>query len=370
MKTKISAYQLFGAIVMLPYGTAALFFITPEAKQDAWISMLIYVLPGILLQLIYTELWKKYPKDTIVTYMPKIFGKIIGYTLSVIYIIYFAYIAARITRDTIEIILIAVMPRMSMYIIGIVFMSTVIYGTYTGIENLSRVCFVFLILFVVIFVMKWVLLFSMPDTIKLYNLKPVLEKGIFSVIKEGWPLITFPYAESIVLTMLYPSVTESSRVRKSAVLATIFLGVLLTCNTIMFISVLGLNFASTSLFPLLQTYRIMKIGEVFSRFGVFFILFMIIGGFIKVSFFVYGSMLGVSQLIKLNDTKYLALPLGIVVFITSLLISSNYPQHIQSGKFLTTYTHLPLAIIIPIIALILCYLKVLFSKKRNVYKKI
>jgi len=42
-----------------------------------------------------------------------------------------------------------------------------------------------------LFVMKWVLLLSMPDVIKFSNLKPVLEKGIFSVIKEGGPLFFF-----------------------------------------------------------------------------------------------------------------------------------------------------------------------------------
>lgn len=365
MKTKISAYQLLSAIVLVSYGTAQLYLITPEAKQDAWIAMIIYIIPGIILQLIYVQLWTKYPKDTIITYMPKIFGKVIGYTLSVLYIIYFAYQAARVTRDIIEVILIAIMPRMSIYIIGIVFMSVVIYGTYTGIENLSRVCSIFLVLFVFLFVMKWVLLFSMQDAIKIYNLKPVLEKGIFSVIKEGLPLITFPFGESIVLAMLYPSVTESSRVRKSAVLGTIILGILLTSNTIMFISVLGLNFASTSLFPLLQTYRIMKIGEVFSRFGVFFIILMIIASFIKVSFFMYGSMLGISQLIKLDDTKYLALPLGIVVFITSLLIASNFPQHIYIGLIIVTkYIEIPLMVIIPLLALIVFYLKALLTKHK------
>jgi len=137
----------------------------------------------------------------------------------------------------------------------------------------------------------------------------------------------------------------------------------------MFISVLGLNFASTSLFPLLQTYRILKIGEFFSRFGVFFILFMVMASFIKVSFFMYGSMLGFSQLIKLNDTKNLALPFGIVVFITSLLIASNYPQHIYIGQVLTLkYIVLPLAVIIPVIALFVYYLKALFKKKYNIYK--
>ncbi|MCB2292775.1 spore germination protein [Clostridium algoriphilum] len=362
MKTKISAFQLFSAIVMVPYGTAVIYFMTPKAKQDAWISMLIYILAGIILQLIYVELWKKYPKDTIVTYMPKIFGKVIGYTLSVIYIIYFAYEAARATRDISELILIAVMPRMSMYIIGILFMSTVIYGTYTGIENLSRVCCIFLILFVFLFVMKWIFLLSTPDALKFYNLKPVLEKGILPVIKEGWPLITFPYGESIVLAMLYPSVTESSRVRKAAVLATIILGILLTVNAIMFISVLGLNFATTSLFPFLQIFRIMKIGEAFNRLGILAILYMLIGGFIKVSFFMYGSMLGISQLIKLDNTKNLALPLGIAVFITSLLIASDYPQHIYIGQETLKYILLPLAVIIPAIALIVYYLKALLKK--------
>ena len=180
-------------------------------------------------------------------------------------------------------------------------------------------------------VVKGVVLFSMPDALNFSNLKPVLEKGIFSVIKEGWSLITFPYGEPIVLAMLYPSVTESSRVRKSAVLGIIVLGMLLMFNNILIISVLGLNFASTSIFPLLQSYNIMKIGDAFNRFGIFFIIFMIIASFIKVSFFMYGSMLGISQLIKLDDTKYLALPLGIVVFITSLLIASNYPQHAYIG---------------------------------------
>jgi spore germination protein KB len=365
VKTKISAYQLFSAIVLVPYGTAALFLLTPEAKQDAWISMLIYIIPAIILQFIYVELWKKYPKDTIVTYMPKIFGKVIGYTLSVIYIIYFAYEAARVIRDISESILIAVMPRMPLYIIGIVFMSTVIYGAYTGIENILRVCCIFLILIVFLLVIKWVVLFSMPDALKFYNLKPVLEKGILPVIKKGWLLITFPYGESIVLTMLYPSVTESSRVRKSVVLGTILLGILLTANTIMIISVLGLKFASTSLFPLLQTYRILRIGETFDRLGIFFILFMIMGGFIKASIFMYGSMLGISQLIKLDNIKYLALPLGIVVFITSLLIASNYPQHIYIGLILTSkYIQIPLMIIVPLFALIVYYLKSLFKKQR------
>ncbi len=362
MKTKISAFQLFCAAVLVPYGTAVLFLITPEAKQDAWISMLVYIIPAVILQLIYVKLWDKYPQDTIITYMPKIFGKFFGYTLSIIYTIFFAYETSRSTRDIIEILNFALMPKVSMYIVGIVFMLTVIYGTHSGIENISRITCIFLALLILVFIFEWFFLSTTPDALKFYNLKPVLEKGILPVVKEGWILITFPYGESILLTMLFSAVAEKTKVKKAVVFGTIFLGIILSLNSIMFISVLGVSFASASLLPLAQTLRIMKIGEVFDRLDVFIFLILLIGAFIKVCLYLYGTMLSIAQIIKLKDTKYLALPSGIVILIISFLIASNYPQHIYIGqKISLIYIHLPLEVIIPVLALLVYYLKKLFK---------
>lgn len=107
----------------------------------------------------------------------------------------------------------------------------------------------------------------------------------------------------------------------------------------------------------------MHIGETFDRVDIFVILIMMIGGFIKVSFFMYGSMLGFSKMVKIKDTRYLALPFSVVVFFTAMLIAKNYPQHIYIGQTLTiTYIHLPLTVIIPIIALIIYYIKRLIFK--------
>lgn len=358
MKIKISANQLFCSIVLAPYGSALLFFITPNAKQDGWVAMLIYILPAVILQYIYTSLWNKYPDDTIVTYMPKIFGKFIGTTISIIYTIFFAYEAARVLRDITSLITITTMPKISFTLTTLLLTSVMAYGVYSGIENLSRAAQFILPLLVLFFILEWILLFTAPESLKFYNLKPVLEKGIIFVIKEGWKLITFPYGETILLTMLYPSVVEKSKVRKTSVLAVIFLGILLTLKSIMFISVLGVDFASTSLFPLLQTMRIMHIGESFDRVDIFLTLVMVVGGFIKTSLFTYGAMLGAAQLTKLKDTKKLALPFSILVFGTSLVIAKNYPQHIYIGQVLTlTYVHLPLAVFLPFIALLVQWIK-------------
>lgn len=89
METKISPYQLFAIMVLFSFGSSVLFFLTPDAKQDAWLVLLFYILVGMLELLLYTKLFHQYPNDTIVTYMPKIFGKYIGYFVSLLYIIYY-----------------------------------------------------------------------------------------------------------------------------------------------------------------------------------------------------------------------------------------------------------------------------------------
>lgn len=358
MKTKISAIQLFASIIIVPYGSAALFFLPPEAKQDAWIAMLIYIIPAVVLQIVYIYLWNKYPEDTIVTYMPKIFGKAVGYTISVLYIIFFAYEAARVLRDFASLIEISVMPNISLYIIAICIMAVVMYATYQGMENLARSAHVLLYLFVSLFIILLIFLFTTPDALTLSNLKPVLENGIADVTSKSWKLITFPYGESILLAMLYPSVVESEKVRKAALLGVTVEGILLSLHMIMYVSVLGVDFASTSLFPFIQTIRIMNVGETFDRLDIVTILFLITGGAIKISFFMYGAMLGTSELVNLKDPGKLAVPFGILIFITSFLIAKNYPQHIQIGhKFTLTYIHLPMTVVLPVIAVLVYYLR-------------
>lgn len=363
MKMRISSSQLFCSIVLAPYGSAMLFLVTPNAKQDAWIAMLIYMLPAIILQIVYTALWSKHPGDTIVTYMPKVFGKVIGITLSILYIIFFAYEAARVLRDIASLITITTMPKISFNLTTLLLTLMVGYSVHLGMEDLCRAAQFILPMLVLFFVLQWIFLFTTPGALKFYNLKPVLENGIIFVIKEGWKLITFPYGETVLLTMLYPFTVERSKVRETAVLAIIFLGILLVLKSIMFISVLGVGFASTSLFPLLQTMRMMHIGESFNRVDIFLILIMVVGGFIKISLFTYGAMLGTAQLTKLKDTKHLAIPFSILIFITSLLIAKNYPQHIYIGQTITlTYVHLPLAVFIPIIALLIQWVKDLIKE--------
>jgi len=60
---RISNYQLFCLIVLFEIGSSILFVRGIEAKQDAWIAVLIGTLSGLGLIWVYTELQKKVHKE-------------------------------------------------------------------------------------------------------------------------------------------------------------------------------------------------------------------------------------------------------------------------------------------------------------------
>ncbi len=353
-------------MTIVPYGSASLFFLAPKAKQDEWIAILLYSLGGILLQLIYISLYKKYPNDTIVTYMPKIYGKFLGNVLSIAYIVYFTYISSRVFRDFVELISAFSLQHTPKIIFSLLFIITVIYAVYNDIDNISSLAQLYFIIIIVIKIVSFFLVIAPQDNFKFYNIKPILSSGILDLMKKSWPLITVPYGETVLFTMFYPLVIENSKIKKAAVLSIIMDAILLAINSITFICTLGANFASSTNFPLLETYRLINIGDFLSRLDIIFILVFLVDGFFKISIFLYGAVLGTSQILRLKNTRILPIPFGAIVLVAALSMAKNYPQHIKFGlNYVVKYVHVPMQIIIPVLTLLVCSVKSLGSSSRT-----
>lgn len=358
MERKISPYQLFSTMFILPYGSAVLFFLASDTKQDAWLAILIYTLPGVLLQHIYIILFKYYPKDTLVTYLPKIFGKYLGILLSFVYVLYFEYIASRVLRDFTGLISISSMPHTPRLFIGALLILTVSYGIMTGFETICRAAEILFPLMVIGLVAAYILLFATKNILFFTRLQPILEKGLAFDIAKGWRLITFPFGEPIVFAMLFKNVNEPQKIRKAVVLSIITEGIVLSAITVMFIAGLGVEYASITNFPLLETLRLIKVGGFLDRLDILIVVTLVVAGFMKISIFMYVATLGTAQLFKVQSLRFLAFPFGALTLICSELVAKNYPQHIKRGLDITVkYIHLPLQIIIPIAALLIAWLK-------------
>lgn len=365
MKEKITTYQLFSMMFLLPYATAVLFYLAPQTKKAVWIALIFYSLLSLIEQSIYLYLFNKYPEDSIVTYLPKIYGRYIGFILGAAYIIYFLYSASRNLRDFIEIIAVFALPNESIVFTCVFLMITITYSVYRGIENIGSMSQISLVVLIIVKIILIMLLTASRGVFHYDRIFPIFEKNFLETMLQGRMLIAFPFGEFIVFTMLYPFVLQKSKIRKTVYFATIFEAVILAVNNIVFLFALGYNFATKVNYPLVETYRLIHIGEFLNRLEIFLLLVMVINGFFKISIFMYCGALGVSQIFKIKNWGGLCVVCGIIVSISSLLIARNYPQHVKLGlDVVIKYIHLPIQIGIPIITFAVFLIK--SRLKRNV----
>ncbi|KHD36786.1 spore gernimation protein GerK [Clostridium acetobutylicum] len=364
MEKKISAKQMFSLIIICVLGSSIIFFLNPEAEQNAWIGILMCMIPALIFQYSYIYLWENHKDDSIIQYMPKIWGKFLGSIFGFFYLIFFIYTAARVLRNLSALIITASMPKMPIFLASMILMFVSWYGVYLGIENISRLMYVFLFAWLGFFAFEWIFFIAPPNQLEPRHMFPMLENGIIPVFTKSLSVIAFPFGENIISAMLFPLVSDEKKLKKYALSAVIVQGILISLSTLLCILVLGLKFSVSALFPFLQALRILRISEYFDRLDIFAIIIVVIVSFTKVSVFCFGAVKGAAQLFKIKNSKWLSIPISILILIISRFMASTFPQHIHRHMdIFLKYLNTPLTIILPPLTILLFNLKKL--KKEN-----
>ncbi len=124
------------------------------------------------------------------------------------------------------------------------------------------------------------------------------------------------------------------------------------------ISVLGVELLSRTQFPLLRSIQTIAIANFIERLDVFYMFILVIGSFISTALFFYVSVSGTASLFNVKKPSQLCYPLGIVVLLLSHIIASDLQEYLnEGGKYLHYTIHLPFQIIIPILLLIIAFVK-------------
>ncbi|PFH85421.1 hypothetical protein COI44_15135 [Bacillus sp. AFS088145] len=87
-KTSISGYQYFCMIFLFEIGSTSLVGITPEVKQDAWISLIISLFIGCMVFFLQIKLFEIFPEYPLTKYVQVILGEYAGKIVAMIYIIF------------------------------------------------------------------------------------------------------------------------------------------------------------------------------------------------------------------------------------------------------------------------------------------
>ena len=162
----------------------------------------------------------------------------------------------------------------------------------------------------------------------------------------------------VVFSMIYPYVNHPNKVKMAGILAISLSGITVTIITAMNISVLGVGLLSRTQFPLLRSIQTIDIANFIERLDVFYMFILIIASFISIALFFYVSVSGTASLFNIKKPSQLCYPLGIVVLLLSHIIASDLQEYlIEGGKYLHYTIHLPFQIIIPILLLIIAFVK-------------
>nr|WP_285865960.1 GerAB/ArcD/ProY family transporter [Lederbergia lenta] len=343
---------------MFELGSALLVPLAMDAKQDAWLAILFGMIGGFILYFIYYRLYLYYPDSLPTTFVQKLIGKTFGRIIAFLYIVYFSYSASRVLRDFGEMLAVISYPETPLSINHALLMFVIVYTVRKGIEVIGRsgeLAFFLIYLFAII----GFILIIFSGIIHINNLKPILEDGIYSVIKVAFgQVLFFPFGEAIVFAMILPYLNNPKKAKITGLLALGLSGINIAISMAINISVLGVSLIERTQFPLLSTIQAIQFAEFLERLDIFFILTMIILGFFKICIFFYAAVIGTADLFKIKEPSQLAFPMGLVVLFMSIVVASNMTEHLQEGlEIIPIYIHLPIQVIIPAILLIIAFFK-------------
>lgn len=329
-KGKISSFQAVLLLISLILPTAIITVpsITVKyAKQDAWLSMIVAALAGLLIAWLVARLGLRFPGKTLFEYMEETFSKVPGKIIGFLYIWWFLHSNALIIREFGVFLVVATMPDTPIIAFHIVVVAVAAYAVYNGLEVLSRAN-QFLIPATLLLVLVFIL--SVPN-MDFARMLPVFDSSLTDIVKGAAVPISW-MGEVVAFSMIIPFLNKPKDAPRIAILSVLIVSFILISCVLQALLIFGHHLTASWLFPVFNSVRLISIAQKVERLEIFVVLTWVLGGFFKIGIFYYAAVLGSAQWLGLKDYRPLVLPVGIILVALSILIHEN---SVQLFDFLT-----------------------------------
>jgi len=312
------------ATLILPVPT----IITIHARQDAWLSVILATVAGLLIARLVTTLSLRFPDRTIFEYPAEILGRWPGKLVSCLYILWLIHINAGVVRQFGEFLAIGFLPDTPVIFFTLTLVAVAAYAVRNGLEAFTRIneiLFSLIIFFLVISI-----LLTIKDA-SLYRLLPVGDASVISIVK-GAVVPAAWFGEIVLISALIPYLTRARDAHRVAAGAVLVSGIVLLLIVVDAIILMGPDIVDEINYSGLQVYRSVNIADFLSRLEALGMVNWIMGGFVKVAFFYWATVLGIAQVMELKDYRPLVLPVGVLILGISVL---NHEDAMDIQRFIT-----------------------------------
>ncbi len=352
-KILIALNAIGAGILAVPGGLIA------DAKQDAWIAILLCIFYVWLLFLLYSSLNKLYPQQNLAQICETVLGKYLGKLCCLQFAFFSFYDANSIIWYIGNFLTSQMNPKIPVFYLELFFTIIIVLTFISGLQSFGRLaelCFPF------VFLMMLLLFIFLLPQLKPVQIFPIYEHGLRGIVKaslqitsfSGWPMYDF--------LMIYPNCSK----KHSTKLSTIFFPGFLWGISILFICVLftimtigGFAAQSTSSFYTLT--MLINLPGIFERSEKFLVLVWLLTIFFKTMLHYYAEIISLAQILNIKDYKPLALVMGFSMLPFSLnCYRDSVYQGIWDSQTWLSYSTVT-CVIIPLILLFVGKLKNFFK---------
>ncbi|GIP22847.1 GerAB/ArcD/ProY family transporter [Paenibacillus sp. J22TS3] len=332
-KNSIGLHALAVTFSMFQVGSTTLFFLGSQAKQDAWLAMLLGAAAGLLLLAMYLGIHHLDARYDLYELNKVYFGKIIGSIFGLAFIAYFTYEASRNLRDLSELTVATLLNRTPLFVVAAIALLVIVNCVRYGPKINFLTCIALLPVMILGYGSLIVLILT-TGVAHFEFMQPILENGFKPVWDAAIPkIISFPFGQAVLFLAFFSLVTEKKNLNKAMTLTYCGVAILLTLFNQLIVLVLGPELAAICTYPLLEVVQVIQMTRVFERADALFILILFIGIGTKAILFYAGAVIGLQQIAWLKY-KIWVIPLGIVIYAVSF-VSPTYTEFVWIGLHLT-----------------------------------
>ncbi|WP_240546096.1 GerAB/ArcD/ProY family transporter [Paenibacillus artemisiicola] len=319
-------YTIGSTVLIIPAGLAS------AADQDAWIGALAGVAMGVVIAGLYIALWRLFPGRSFVGICRAVLGRWLGTLLGIVFLFYSFVGATTVLYYVGNFFSIHFLPRTPFAFICALFALIVIFGVRLGLETIARATEMMLPWFLILFI---VILLTLMPGIQPEKMLPVFETGWKPVFWAGFTFAATAYMPLLSLFAVFPRIGNPEKARTGMYAFALMGGLCVALVTLLCILILGPDITSRSMFPSYALVKKINIGNFLQRIEAVLAGMWFITTYIKTTFYYYGWVTSLAEMLRLRDYRTLTLPCGMLMVAFALILYPDvaYMLHWDSVVF-------------------------------------
>ncbi|GAA3403659.1 endospore germination permease [Paenibacillus hodogayensis] len=319
---QISVWQMALLLFQMVLGSSILLMpsiTTRLSGRDMWMTPIVVIGVGYLAVWLAWRLHRLSPDGTFHTLLENVFGKMVGKTLGLLFIVFQLHILSFVVRDYGEFIVLNFFFKTPVVVVIGMMLALCVWALRAGIEVLARIGQLFVPLITFITILIFALLIPELDPGKVM---PLLERG-FEPVFKGSLVVGGWFCQLFLMVYLLPNVKDSRTALKWGMWAATGIGAVMLVTNLALLMLLGES-TSHYVYPVYTAARYIAIADFFEHVESMIMMVWVLGEFIKIGIHLYAVSIGLAQCLQLKKTDALIVPLGLLLLLFSFRLVPGF----------------------------------------------